>query len=71
MKLKRCFIKKDQHEKEPDGPSPLGQIKLKPFINKDMLTRGNVQTFCVGRGKRPTAPRHPIRITTRKPGRYV
>ena len=45
MKLKRCFIKKDQHEKEPDGPSTLGQIKLKPFINKDMLTRGNVQTF--------------------------
>ncbi|HBW8900072.1 TPA: hypothetical protein MFN42_001455 [Klebsiella quasipneumoniae subsp. quasipneumoniae] len=58
-------------KKEPDGPSTLGQLKSNPFINKDMLTRGSVQTFCVVRGQRPTAPRHRIRITTRKPGRYV
>ncbi|GKO54825.1 hypothetical protein NUBL21974_48210 [Klebsiella quasipneumoniae] len=35
-------------KKEPDGPSMLGQLKPNPFINKDMLTRGSVQTFLRG-----------------------
>ena len=53
------------------SPYLLDQLKNNPLINKDMLSRGSVQTFLRCQAKRPTAPRHRIRITTRKPGRYV
>ncbi|EJK90346.1 hypothetical protein UUU_34660 [Klebsiella pneumoniae subsp. pneumoniae DSM 30104 = JCM 1662 = NBRC 14940] len=45
MKLKRCFIKKVQHKKGADSPYLLDQLKNNTLINKDMLSRGSVQTF--------------------------